>query len=1073
MINFVHVKYGKIYNRFICFSTGKGLRGYFMKRTFLFLSALLAAQIAGAQQLYVSNIEIKFDDVTPAPFCDTTAGTDVDFICDESGGACDSDGEDPWTYSSRIEFERAKASYPGACLALCATISCVRPDTTVAFGIDDLTFEIFKFSPGANPLDPASTPPIRTISLYNIGNCDGLAESQTIGTYCSAWDGMYNLNGQFGKTNGQYGFRARVKTNQVSATAGNISIEQTSAFPGENQVPIQVDVTNIHMVRSSPTVVGKITGVAAQPYNIMYRLSKDATTTIKIFEADQGGGGFSLIRTLVDRKPRVGEGSPDGTLTNGDFWDGRNEYGELMPAGLYLLQIEAESQDMWGGTDLAWPATVQIGLDPLQITDMAIKPLGPSVTDVAIISYMLTESATVYVDIYPPETYFADVNSFRPQGYIGGVPVSPLVTIKEQKDSRKTLQTYWDGRDSGGNPVCDGNYVYSISAELVSGDNVIQTTKAQIGAIPVARGQVLAFISPSSTVIGSTPSVAGLDPFYFRYKPRRDTIVTANIRDMNNNIVRTLVNRETRFANFTNTETWDGKDESGNYVSSGTYLMEVVTEDSFVCSEQKISTITVLFPVNMFRITDVKTAPLLGGTSAMASLSFNLSQTMWIDFKIYDPVYVSVAAQDWPWESGNYANSDYIVYSLDGIRPGRYKVTEFWDGRDENGIMMPDGTYPFTLVAHSTTGANAMYATDKVYGYINIAQGQILINNFEIIPSIPQMYNSSDTLKLPPYEIAYSLSRQSSVTVQITNLNIPPAVVANIVNGGIRDGDIIYKEYWDGKDDDGNYVASGPYNVRIVAQDITSSLIQASTVQTTIDVEPLKIYDIAIVPLTLENDAMIIYQISEPMKMAVKIYEPGTDAGQSMSQDPPGKLVKRIIGVRPSRTQIVEYWDGTDLSLSRVPDGNYVFKIYGSTDMSAIDSVTGNVEDEYLLADDVVVANIPVTKGGTEDLCVDFSGNTFFAPNPYEGLSGYFQIYAPITGDISLKIYNLAGEMVYENAFEDVAGDTYVLNKKFHWAKTNSAGKKVARGVYFAVLRFEASEGTRDMCQVVKKILIP
>jgi len=223
---------------------------------------------------------------------------------------------------------------------------------------------------------------------------------------------------------------------------------------------------------------------------------------------------------------------------------------------------------------------------------------------------------------------------------------------------------------------------------------------------------------------------------------------------------------------------------------------------------------------------------------------------------------------------------------------------------------------------------------------------------------------------------------------------------------------------------------------------------------------------------------MVTYQLSEPMKVAIKIYEPGTsfdNGGNAYCQSGANDacLVKRMVGVRPARTPIEEYWDGTDLSLSKVPDGNYVFAIYGSTDMSAIDTRTGDFSDPVLLADDITTGNIPVTKGGTENLCADFSDNAFFAPNPYTGTSGYFQLYAPITGNISVRIYNLVGELVYKDSFDNVAGDTYVSDGKYYWAKKNSAGRSVARGVYFAVLRFEASEGTKDMCQVVKKILIP
>ncbi|MCG2725965.1 MAG: hypothetical protein L6420_06880, partial [Elusimicrobia bacterium] len=959
------------------------------------------------------------------------------------------------------------------------------------FGIDSLTFEIFKYSAGANELDPASTPPIKTISMYNIGTCQSNNnEEYTIegpsgpGPFCAAWDGSYNLNGMFGKTNGQYGFRARVQTNQVSESAGNISIEQTVAFPGQSQIPIQVNVTNIHTVRSSPTVVGQITGVAAQPYNILYRLSKDATTTIKIYAAESGGS-LTLVRTIVDRLPRVGEGTPSGTLTNGDFWDGRDNTGKLMSAGVYLAVIEAETQDMWPETgtrtDLSWPTTIQLGLDPLQITDIAVKSLGPSSTDVAIISYMLTEAATVYVDIYPPETTFSSINVSPPS-----FPSASLIRrLAEHKDSRKKVSSYWDGFDENDELVCDGNYVYAVWAELPSGAGTIKTQKTLVGTVPISRGYVIAFVSPSSTVIGSSPSVAGLDPFYFKYTPNRDAYITARIRDMDNNIVRTLVENEVRFANFVNKEMWDGKDDSGNYVSSGTYVMELFTNDPFQCAEQKIFSIAVLTPVNMFRITDVVTAPLLGGTSDMASLSFELTQTMWIDLKIYYPHLVSVAPDDWPWESGIYdpvANPNNIVYRVGGMRPGRFKITEFWDGRDATGLLVPDGQYPFTLVAHSSSATNAMYATDKVMtnGYINITRGQIIFNDFDAIPNIPQMYNSSDVVKLPPYEILYGVSRQSSVTVQILNLDIPPQVVATVLSGGIRDGDMIYNEFWDGKYDNGDYVDGGAYNVRIVAEDIASQLTSRATAQMTIDVYPLRIFDVAIIPLTMDNDAVVSYQLSEAMKMATKIYRPGTSFDDLGNPSPPesSSLVKRIVGVRPARTPITEYWDGTDMSLAKVPDGNYVFKVYGSTDTDGIDSLTGEVGSGTIVADDIVISNISVTKGGVDDVCGVFSdnSNSFFAPNPYAGTSGYFKIWVPISGDVSLKIYNIAGDLVFKDEFLNQAGDSNVSGacKGYYcWPKTNLSGIEVTHGVYYYVLRFKATQGTKEICQVVKKILIP
>ncbi|HAT72475.1 MAG TPA: hypothetical protein DCS63_06640 [Elusimicrobia bacterium] len=1058
------------------------------------------AATACAQQLYIRDMQARYPTgKSTDTYCEmgySYSDNNVSFVTQVSGS-----GVNPYDWSAKIEREQPRIVggvnvYPGGCLKLCAEIVCV--SSTGAFGVDELTFEIFKFGAGSNPLDPASTPPIRTISLYNVGTCPGSYPNEAlVGNYCAAFDASYNLNGIFGKTNGQFGYRAKVKTNQVSLSAGNISIEQTSAYPGQNQLPIQVDVVNVHTVRSSPTVVGRITGVSAQPYNILYRLSKDASATITIFSAEDDNFD-TPVRHIMNDVPRVGEGTPDGTLTNGDFWDGRNNTGNLMPSGVYVAFINARAYDYFG-LDNAYGATTYISLDPLQITDVAIKPLGASATDMATISYLLTEAATAYVDIYPSGTVFDTVNTSSAP-LIGGKNLCDggaddvcLRHFSEQKDRRTTVITYWDGRDKAGHPVCDGSYTYAIYAALPSAaasGGAVWTTKTMVGTVPVNRGNVVALMSFSETVIGSSPSVAGLDPFYFRYTPSRDAYVSMNIRDMSNNIVRHVTTREVRFANFSNREIWDGKKDDGTYVPNGTYMAELVTEDPFQCSALKTSTVTASpIGVSMFRIVDLKSTPLLGGTSDVATISFELSQPMYMELNVYKTSVTVNPYQIWtPGSNPSLAGLPADpVYNVQGLRPGRYKITEYWDGRDSSGLLVPDGRYPFVLVAHTTSpvvSAQTMYAIDEAYGYVDISRGQIIFTSFNVTPSLPTMYNASDTIKLPPYEVSYSVTRQSSVTVQVLSLEMPPRVMANVIAGQVRDGDILYSDFWDGKDDAGNFVDGGAYNVRVTAQDISSQMASRATVQLTIDVYPLRIYDVSITPLTMDYPAIVSYQVSEPMKVVTKIFKPGTSFSAYGVASPPEStsLLKRIIGVRPARTKIEEYWDGTDMTLSKVPDGNYVFKIYASTVTGAISTLDGSVATGTLLADDIVTSNIPVIKGGSADLCGDFEHDTFFAPNPYTGEAGWFRIPLLMNGRVTVKIYNLAGDLVHKKDYGvRGAGDNIDGGGKCAvnhtdpacWPKVNTYGRTVAPGVYFAVVRFEATEGTRDVCQVVKKILAP
>jgi hypothetical protein len=292
--------------------------------------------------------------------------------------------------------------------------------------VDEVTFEIFRYIDGSNPSDPASTPAIQQFSL----NSPGVCAQQTCvlpgntSSYCVLWDGSSNVQGEPAKINGNYGFRVSVKTNQQGAS-GNIVITNTRVYGGTTLdadgfavavKPILVDVNDVHVTNSTPTTVGQITGVSVQPYNLSYRLSKDATMYLNI---NSSIFPYSTVRHLVPGLPRTGEGrltTPNATvIVNNDAWDGRDDAGNILPAANYLAVFQSNSFDQYtlsnpalpdGHGDLSASTTRQIALDPLQITDFRVQALTGGSTSLAVVSYLLTEPATVYMDIYPPGTQF-------------------------------------------------------------------------------------------------------------------------------------------------------------------------------------------------------------------------------------------------------------------------------------------------------------------------------------------------------------------------------------------------------------------------------------------------------------------------------------------------------------------------------------------------------------------------------------------------------------------------------------------------------------------------------------------
>ena len=476
--------------------------------------------------------------------------------------------QDPWVSSALIEYDQPYPApkeinnYPNHCLALCMQVVCTNKPMaqatySIAFPLQNITFDIVKYYNGKNIKDAEGTPAIRSIDLYpdinkNTAKCgsyrcpggpnDGYTctaplyelrgdtcymlgkddpatgecsdslddtncpnkncnyiifnnDGQPSGSeipFCAAWDGSYDIAGEFGKSNGDFAFRATVATDFPgdNVAVDKIEFNSTIAYPGENQIPIQVDVTNVHTVRSTPTVVGDITAVPAQPYTFAYRLSKDADVRIAIFDASSDDSAqygteastltvTTKVRTLVDWQPRVGEGikgvESDKQIVESDSWDGRSDSGMLLPAGNYIAAIQAKTKDEWPGTDFSRAVTRQVSLDPLKLTDIAVTGLNKKSTAYASISYVPTEASKVYWNIYTPGTTFAgtnsgtntiNTNSSQPTGtapkLVDGTGTL-VYSSAEDRTSRMNFTSKWDGLcgalDANGQPTsCTRTY---------------------------------------------------------------------------------------------------------------------------------------------------------------------------------------------------------------------------------------------------------------------------------------------------------------------------------------------------------------------------------------------------------------------------------------------------------------------------------------------------------------------------------------------------------------------------------------------------------------------------------------
>jgi len=461
----------------------------------------------------------------------------------------------------------------------------------------------------------------------------------------------------------------------------------------------------------------------------------------------------------------------------------------------------------------------------------------------------------------------------------------------------------------------------------------------------------------------------------------------------------------------------------------------------------------------------------------------------------------------------------------------------------------------------NVTQQTGLYATDKVVHRVNITRGPVyfLDGTVAVYPNAPQLFNtSSGPVFVPPYEINFAISRAATVEVAVVALedglcttqgtamadgtNVYSAKAGEvckylstmtIVNTPNFDPNIIRKIYWDGTDNNGKYVRNGNYEIRLTAKNYPDEgMYQATVKQLTLNVDLLKVFDL---PETESyaisqrgTDMKISYQISVPMKVAIQIFKPGTtiyDYQKGTLRDPAtGKevtdirdvLVKTIVGIRPSTTLIEELWDGTDYAQQDVPDGTYPFRFVTALNSADIDTITGEItsgSDEAgsldpkinYVADTYQYVNLhhaTVAIGDGQFVCEDWEKTVFFYPNPFKSSTGTLEVTKlPVPGTMSIKMYNLAGDLVREGGYTCVDANNYSVTMgtsmevepdntvsttqytggmknvrnaalRCFWDKTNDHGKKVARGVYFGLVDFRAQNG-RQHCQKVVKILIP
>ena len=585
------------------------------------------------------------------------------------------------------------------------------------------------------------------------------------GTYQVSWDGIDPQSNKQSKT---YSIRF---TGKNAATP----------IPYQVSVPVTVDYGTIIPPPTDPKVLYIYPDTATfDPHTsserIHYQVDKSTNAVLKILNSSN-----VAVRTYAS----------SGVTNGNDYfkdWDGHPDNSNAYVEGTYTAMVELHVTK--NGVDTVVDSKKS---SPFTLAFVSQNNSVPVVTSVTAnpSSINLTNNETTSLNF----TY-TNVNGTA----ITGTKIEILDNTQTAKKTvnNPTLPMIWNGAMDNGSPLPAGTYTVKVTVNNSNGPgygyaNVTLTTSGQNNTAPV----VTSLYAAPTTVDPYCGDTAGLSLNYNLDKPATSAMV--QILDSNNTVVRTISGTGTS-SNSTNIVNFSGLYSNGNPLPVGTYTAKVSATNAYGTGT-KNTTVSVVNSCNN------NSAPVVLSVSANPT-SFNPSnnETSTISYTL-DKAATSAYVQFLD-------NNGTIRRTISGTGTSSNSTNPVtFNGRDDSGSILPNGTYTAKVYATNAYGTN--YGTTTVTltgnggtGNCNNSTGTPNLTSVSASPSNFNPNNQSAT-------VYYNLDRSANVTVQILNGNnsslvrtLSDNVCRNSGSGNLN---------WDGRDMYGNTVTNGSYTVKVTA----------------------------------------------------------------------------------------------------------------------------------------------------------------------------------------------------------------------------------------------------------------
>lgn len=414
--------------------------------------------------------------------------------------------------------------------------------------------------------------------------------------------------------------------------------------------------TGVFLDRTAPGISGF--AASPDPFSPNADATSDSQTISATLSDPTGPISWTLSIMSGSTTHRTFAGT-SGSVSQ--VWDGENTAGSVLASGAYTALLTAtDAENNTGSSSI--PVTIDIdapSFSNLSASPASISPNGDSSQDSTTLSATIADASAI--------NWTIEVSS------AAGGPVLRAFTGAGASPS-----AVWDGKDSSGTLLSDGNYRFQVTAS--DGQNL----SAQSSLVPVTIDTQAPAVSgyqaaPSPFNVASTFSATVDDA--------SASTAALTIRDGQGSTVRTLT------SSFGSgvvlwTESWDAKDGTGAFVADGAY------DGSLSVTDAAGNTTTGSTSVAVDR-----SPPMVTGLSSSLS-SFSPNGDGFQDTATFTGTISDAATFNWTMVVKD-TQSQQTVRTFSGSTGS---VSQLWDGKNASGVTVPDGSYTATLTATDTAG---------------------------------------------------------------------------------------------------------------------------------------------------------------------------------------------------------------------------------------------------------------------------------------------------------------------------------------------------------------------------------